>query len=151
MKETPLTQGKFALIDDEDYDAISKTKWRYLTAGTGYAIRFKYEHGKTLAILMHRQIMKPDSEMEIDHIDRNTLNNCKSNLRIVTHAENMQNKKVHKNCKSGIRGVYFDKTKNLWVAQIRAGGIKHQKRFRKIKDAEIYIKSKRMELLPYST
>jgi hypothetical protein len=150
MKEIPLTQGKLALIDDEDYDEISKTKWTYLTAGTGYAIRYKHEHGKTLAILMHRQIMNPDSEMEIDHIDKNTLNNCKSNLRTVTHAENMQNRKVHRTCKSGIRGVYFEKDRNLWVAQIGSGKSKHTKRFRKIEDAEIYINNKRMQLMPYS-
>lgn len=95
MIKIPLTQGQYAIIDDDDFDFISKSKWRFKL---GYALDGK---GKT----MHRQIICVPCGMFIDHINGNGLDNRKANLRICSHKENMMNKKIYKNNTSGYKGV----------------------------------------------
>lgn len=65
----------------------------------------------------------PDSY--IDHINGNKLDNSMTNLREVSHAENMLNKQVYKNNSSGFKGVYYSKSKNRYEAQVRLNGIKY--------------------------
>jgi hypothetical protein len=92
MKEIPLTQGKVALVDDEDFESIANHKWcAHQRGNTFYAERSRFgNRGGT--ILMHREILSTsDTALEIDHIDGNGLNNTRANLRVVTHAENMKN------------------------------------------------------------
>ncbi len=93
MKEILLTQNKVALVDDEDYDELSKYKWRIKVGDGGlfYARRNKRINGKRIEIPMHRQIMNTPKGMEVDHIDHNGLNNQKSNLRNCTTQENQFN------------------------------------------------------------
>jgi len=97
MKEIILTQGKVALIDDEDFDAVSTGVWCAQRAKTTF-----YAHGRIpkrkKIISMHRFIMGDPKGKEIDHINGNGLDNQKKNLRIVNHQENMMN--IHINCKS---------------------------------------------------
>ncbi|WP_374756639.1 HNH endonuclease [Dyadobacter bucti] len=68
---------------------------------------------------MHRQIMGFPSGMEIDHIDRQKLNNCRSNLRICTKAENTRNSKAKG---SSLKGTTFIPRLNKWMARIRVDG-----------------------------
>jgi len=97
MKEIPLTQGKVALVDDEDYDFLMQWKWvARKRPHTYYVERSIYLGGgrrkpirKT--IIMHRVIMKTPPGMEVDHIDHNGLNCQKSNLRNCTHNQNARN------------------------------------------------------------
>lgn len=109
MKEIQLTQGKIALIDDEDFEEINKYRWCY--SNNGYAVRNK--NGKI--ILMHNIIMK---DKLIDHIDGNKLNNQKSNLRKCTNQQNQMNRKKSKNCTSRFKGVYFNKKSNKWMSRL---------------------------------
>jgi hypothetical protein len=97
MKLIPLTQGKFALIDDEDFLRVSQFKWLY---AEGYA--------KRSVGSMHRFILNLDCENAklVDHIDGNGLNNQKSNLRLCTHAQNVVNRRAEKNSASKYLGVY---------------------------------------------
>lgn len=104
MKKIPLTNEKFALVDDEDFDDLIKFKWyasRYYKDHCFYAIR--REGNKT--ILMHRQIMRTPKGMVTDHKDHDGLNNQRSNLRICTHAENIRNSEKTFNGTSKYRGV----------------------------------------------
>lgn len=102
MKEIPLTQGKVALVDDEDYEFLMQWKWcAHFKGHTSYSVRNIYIgkiNGKkrTKTIPMHRVIMNPSNIMQIDHINHNGLDNRKENLRIVTIRENGQNRKVRK-------------------------------------------------------
>jgi len=57
MKKIPLTKGKFALIDDDDYEYINRHKWFYLGAGTDYAARSENDAGKKIIVFMHRVII----------------------------------------------------------------------------------------------
>jgi hypothetical protein len=120
-KEIILTQGKVAIVDNEDYDYLNQFKW-YASNKNGkfYVARtIRVSKNKKNYILMHRFIMKPDKGMVIDHLDGNPLNNKKNNLRICTHAENMRNSKININNKSGYKGVSYQENRNNYRASIK--------------------------------
>ena len=94
------------LVDDEDYEILNQHKWHN---NIGYARTDIKDGNKWFGKLMHRLIMNVPIKMEVDHIDRNGLNNQKSNLRIVTHQQNSMNSKKQKGSSSKYKGVTFDK------------------------------------------
>ena len=127
MKEIQLTKGKVALVDDEDFEYLNQFKW-YVNNfhGKFYAVRsFMITKYKQSIVLMHRDIMNPKKGFVIDHIDGNTLNNIRLNLRICTHGENLRNQKLSIANKSGYKGVYFNKERNKWCALIQVYTIKY--------------------------
>jgi hypothetical protein len=99
MKLIPLTQGLFTQVDDEDYDDLSQYKWHVVKAPyTYYVVRAitspdKNSKNRQIKLRMHRVIMNPSNEMEVDHRDGNGLNNQKSNLRVCTPSQNMANRR----------------------------------------------------------
>ena len=88
MKEIQLTQGKVALVDDEDFEYLKQFKWHVINNNGKFYVRkqFLLSNGKVSKVLMHRFIMKPNKDMVIDHLDGNPLNNQKTNLRICTQS-----------------------------------------------------------------
>jgi len=112
MNKIELTQGKSAIVDADDFDRVNEFKWQYNKAGTGYARRIQHigmKDGKQIrkTISMHRFIMGvEDSKVHVDHINHDTLDNRKSNLRLCTHVENMRNQKNRKGGSSKYKGVY---------------------------------------------
>jgi hypothetical protein len=114
MKLIPLTRGKFAQVDDEDFERLNKLKWNADKAGdTWYATRLEQKNYKRTKFKMHRFILGiTDSKILVDHKDRNGLNNQKSNLRIATRSQNNANRKSGKNAKSKYLGVTIKKYKN---------------------------------------
>lgn len=106
--------GFDVLIDEGDLVVFNMCeKW---VIDKGYALgRFKV-NGKSVADKMHRLIMDAQKGQIVDHIDGNKLNNKRSNLRFVTHAENMRNKSKKKNCICQSYGVTLNKHKNLYHA-----------------------------------
>ena len=117
MKEIHLTQGKVAIVDDDDYEEISKHKWHYHHAG--YAKR-SVKHSK--ALLMHREILNVPKGFETDHINGDKLDNRKENLRVCTPAENKYNRTFQSNNTSGYKGVAWNKAAKKWFSKINAGG-----------------------------
>jgi hypothetical protein len=110
MKEIPLTQGHVSLIDDEDYELVSRYPW-YADVGkwTTYA---KSDNVFWYGIIrMHAFIMKPPAGFIVHHIDENGLNNQKYNLENITQMEHATKSKLRYN-KSGslYRGVYLHKS-----------------------------------------
>lgn len=99
--EIPLTKGKTAIIDSEDFERVNKFKW--YCSSNGYAVRIAVVDGKRTAIQMHRFIMNTPVGMETDHKDLDRLNNRKSNLRICTSSQNKAN--ATRKSESGFRGV----------------------------------------------
>ena len=116
MKEIPLTKGYVAIVDDEDYEELSRRKW--YCGSHGYAIRSSSSNAKRKTVLMHRELMGNPLGFEIDHIDHNILNNQKSNLRVCTHSDNKQNRPSPRHNTSGYKGVIFDKRSKKWYAKI---------------------------------
>jgi hypothetical protein len=117
----PLTQGKFAIVDAEDYDWLNQYNWcAGKNKGTFYAHRGS--NGKT--VLMHREIMRAPKGVVCDHRNHNRLDNRKSNLRLCTPAQNQYNKRPKKGCASRYKGVAWRRDSEKWRAQI---GYNHKK------------------------
>ena len=117
--------GFDVLIDDEDLEKINKFKWwlnkkEYEKSGLQYFVCNTHTNGKRHILSLHRYLMNCSlyDKIVIDHIDGNTLDCRKNNLRRCTHAENCRNRKVSTNCSSGYRGVYWHKKDKKWVASI---------------------------------
>lgn len=144
MKKIVLTKGKYAFVDDEDYEIISKTKW-YAGSRKGqdkyYAMNWK---GR-----MHRFILKAKKNQEVDHINGNTLDNRKENLRICDSSQNKANSVISSRNTSGYKGVYRSKTNKhkKWIANIKAYGVVYRLGyFHKKEDAAKAYNKKAIEL-----
>jgi len=118
MKKIELTKNKVALVDDEDYEFLNRWKWYAAKGGQTYYARrnTQYSDGKQHTLFMHRLLMMPAPEQEVDHKDRDGLNNQKANLRVCTHRENTA-RSMRKN-KTSYRGV--EKHGNKWRASINS-------------------------------
>ena len=123
MKLIPLTQERFAQVDDEDFYKINQYKW-YAEIGTriSYAARSAWnpETKKYRHLSMHAAILGIEySGLIVDHKDHDGLNNTRSNLRISSHSENLRNLRSHKDSSSGFVGVSLCPVTGKWVAQIQ--------------------------------
>ena len=121
-----LTQGKFALVDDCDYQDLQKYNWYAHREGNKwYAWRYDKE-GPSKAVKMHRQIMCAPSDKEVDHIDSNGLNNTRINLRLCSRKENGRNQSPQKRegKTSHYKGVSWFKRRNKWRAYVNPKGEK---------------------------
>lgn len=125
MRKIKLTQGRYALVDDEDFEYLACHKWyAYRNRKTWYARRwFKIGEGRNERVLvpMHRHLLPPPEGKVVDHINRNGLDNRKENLRLATRAENVRNRGIFASNKSGYKGVSFNKRLRKWVASARDG------------------------------
>ena len=122
----PLTQGKYAIVDPDDYRWLSKYKWHAIKQGRNfYAARhIKDKNGKQRQIFMHRQICRIPDHLLVDHINRNGLNNSKANLRPATYSQNNQNRSkcMSRKFSSRYKGVTWNRGHRLWQADIRFNG-----------------------------
>lgn len=110
----PLTKGKEALIDACDYDLAYSRNWAFRSGG--YACG---STNKICNIHLHRMIMPAQPPLEVDHINGDRLDNRRANLRIVTPAQNCQNrKKAKKNATSKYLGVSWNSLERKWRASI---------------------------------
>lgn len=117
-----LSQGKYAIVDPDDYPRLSRYKW-YTAKGSHsfYATRGQWSGKlkKRLTIMMHREILNVPEGMVADHINHNGLDNRKANLRICTPADNARNARYPKiNTSSRYRGVWYNKQTQKWRATI---------------------------------
>jgi len=145
MKQIELTQGQYALVDDADYDWLSKYKWyaRERCCSENFdAIRnSKVKNGKRHLISMARQILglKSGDKRQADHINHNTSDNRRENLRICTRQQNQMNRKPAKNKSSKFKGVsWLGEIRGIrkWHATIRINGrLKNLGRFSTEKSA----------------
>lgn len=116
MKSIRLTQGKTALIDDLDYKLVARYNWFvHFDGHNWYPVRRTAKGHQKL----HDFLMQTPAGVEIDHKDRNGLNNQRRNLRICTHAQNCANRFFKTANKSGFKGVSWKKANKKWCAQIK--------------------------------
>lgn len=126
MKNIPLSQGMKALVDDEDYKELSKFRWyAHWRGNTFYAARSVKVGEKKVTLSMHRVILKVGPDQEVDHKDRNGLNNTRKNLRIATDQQNQGNARKRLDNTSGFKGVTFHPQLKRWWARIWFGGKRH--------------------------
>ena len=115
MKEIQLTKGFVALIDDEDFDRVSKYKWCACVSGSAvYALHsFKSDlTGKRFVLSMHRFIMDNPDGLEVDHINHNGIDNRKENLRACTGSQNSMNSSIYKNNTTEYKGTSYNPKNN---------------------------------------
>jgi hypothetical protein len=121
LRTIELTQGKVALVDDEDYDWLSQWKWYAHRNPKTRIYWYARRDEKRRTIFMHREILRTSRGSQVDHRDQNGLNNQKSNLRDCTHAQNMQNRRP--SAKTGFRGV-TQYRKDTWKSEIKTNGLR---------------------------
>jgi len=117
MKKIKLTRGKYALVDNQDYDWLNQWKWHSLS--NDYAAR----NTKNGYIRMHRLIMDAKEGIFVDHINRNKLDNRRKNLRFCNKSENAINsKKRIDGITSKYKGVSWNAERNKWRSVIFVNG-----------------------------
>ena len=150
MKKIPLTQGKYALVDNEDFHRLSGHKWVYNSRG--YAVRevrlkewrVSSESGRLYeTLLMHRVILNPPAGMDIDHINHNGLDNRKGNMRICTRSQNLWNKRKAR--KSKYKGVHRASGK-FYASIMRDGKVYYLGTYATGKEAALAYDNKALEL-----
>ena len=115
-KLIPLTQGKFAKVDNEDFDKVKNINWAF---SKGYAYNTLIGH-------MHRLIMNAPDDMLVDHKEiEETLDNRRSNLRLATRAQNQHNQRPQSKSSSKYKGVGWHKPRNKWSGFIGYKGKKY--------------------------
>jgi len=115
MVEIPLTRGKVAIIDDEDYELVSQYKWYAMKMGNGKL--YAASKFNRRVVYMHRLLML-HSIVEVDHINGLTLDNRRLNLRVVTRSQNSMNKQKQLNSTSKYKGVCWHSRDRRWQARI---------------------------------
>ena len=117
MKKIALSkQGKnrgkyFTLVDDEDFDYLNKFNWTYQKKGVSRMVKL---NNKWNNIKLHRLLIQPNKNQQVDHIDRNPLNNQKNNLRVCSASQNSMNTSIRSDNTSGFKCVSLDKRTNRW-------------------------------------
>lgn len=119
MKQIPLSNGKYALVDDEDYPALSQYKWYF--HHEGYAVRSFRKGTRIKQISMHRFLTNPPKGRQVDHINGNRLDNRRTNLRICTSKENGRNRTKRLGSSSSYKGVYRHRRWDRWDVAVGSG------------------------------
>jgi len=126
FRRIPLSLGKFAIVDPEDYERLKRYKW-YAREGptTFYAVRYisMFEKQDRKNAYMHNLVIDITDGMFADHINYNGLDNRKANLRPATHTQNVwHRRKFRSNSSSNYIGVNWSKNCKKWRARIRYKG-----------------------------
>lgn len=119
--EIKLGYGKVVVVDEEDYDLLSKFKWRL--SNKGYA---------SATISMHRLLAEAPKGKDVDHVNGDGLDNRKENLRICSRAQNVANTKKPTRkggSSSKFKGVSWDKRVKKWSARVQPNGKSHRQYF----------------------
>lgn len=119
MKTIQLTQGQVTIVDDDDFESVSKYKWyAQRRRNTFYAVRHIKSGDKYINLQLHRFLMNPKTGMCVDHRDCNGLNNQRMNLRVCTHAENTRNLRHKRKNAAKYRGIYMSSS-GKYIAKVR--------------------------------
>lgn len=121
FRKIPLGKSLFTIVDPDDHYQLNCFHWsERRNSNCIYAVRFLNDPRKKPKIIsMHRQIINPRKGLLVDHVNRNTLDNRKANLRLATKSQNMQNRgKISSKTSSRFIGVYLERRTGRWVSCI---------------------------------
>jgi hypothetical protein len=151
IRYIPLTQGKYAIVDAGVYEYLTHWNWS-IKKGLGnllYAVRCINRTGiPQQTISMHRDIMglEKGDGLTVDHINHNTLDNRRSNLRIATYSQNCANKGVSSSNTSGVKGLSWQSSLRRWQVQFKKNGKPTWVGFKSIDDAVEFLCQKSTEI-----
>lgn len=128
MKQIPIRGKGFVIVDDDDYEELSKMRWHL--DHNGYPVNAHYTSrklGKRKAIItkLHRLVIKAQKGEIVDHINHDKQDGRKENLRIVTSRQNAYNRKPERANKTGLKGVTYAAYGNKWRVHIMSNGKNH--------------------------
>lgn len=126
----PLADGRFAIVDSDDAAYVGQWNWCVTAGGGGdwpYATRsVQVGHGRShrrrITVRLHRDLMGAADGTEVDHINGNTLDNRRSNLRMATSSQNKWNTRLRRDNRTGYRGVRKRSDCERWAAEIAYKG-----------------------------
>jgi|SRR5581483_328543 len=125
-KLLPLNKGLFAIVDEADFEELSKWKWHahWSASKQAYYVRRRVRigGGKRKHIFLHRQLMCALSGLDVDHKNGNPLDNRRENLRICTRSQNSYNRGPQRDNTSGYKGVKWNKANSRWSSNIGVNG-----------------------------
>lgn len=113
-----ITHGLTVIIDESDLPLVSPYTW--MLKSKAQWDRYACTKIKNKRITLHRFLMSPELSQHVDHINGDTLDNRRSNLRLCTNTDNARNARLRHDSTTGFKGV--SKAGGRWVAQIRRNG-----------------------------
>jgi len=148
--EIDLGDGRKAVIDASDFEAVRPYSWRWLKPvkhdnGTGYAqAAVRVDTGVYTTVLLHRLIGGAERGQVVSFKDSNGLNCTRENLLVGSRAESNQHSKVRRHSGTGMRNIREER--GGYEVRIRKNGIRHKKWFRRLDEAIAWAAQKRLEL-----
>lgn len=124
-------------IDIEDVEKVKQYKW-YVHESKKKGCKSKLYIKAIVngtSLYLHRFLIDDETSMEIDHIDGDSLNNRKSNLRLVSRLENSVNLKARHTNKSGVKNVRWRTEKNRWYVEVKFNSEERRKMFKNFNEA----------------
>jgi len=123
MKTFKTTNGFEVIIDDDWYDDITSVRWSAAAANQKYIKTiYKNHDGVWVNVYLHRLIIGANRGETVDHINGNTYDNRRENLRICSKSQNGFNRGPNKNNLAGFKGVQLRSDKKKWMARINVMG-----------------------------
>lgn len=113
------------LVDDSDFERLNQFHWFAQwdpNTKTYRAVRMPYINGRRILVIMAREIMGNPTGKIVDHINKDTLDNRRSNLRICSNQQNSFNSRTQSNNTSGQTGVHWRSSRSRWVVDFRISG-----------------------------
>jgi hypothetical protein len=132
------SDGRFALVDAEDYPLVQRYRWH--TNSGGYAIASSGGQN----VLMHRLILMVGPNTVVDHRNHDTADNRKANLRACSHAENVRNARLSVNSTTRVKGVA--RSRYGWQAYVTKDGVRYTRNHKTFEAACEWVRAKRIEL-----
>jgi len=156
LKLLPFKLDLWTRVDYPDLKLVQRYNWECWTEADGrsYANASQRTAGHRLRFRIHRLLTEAPQGLEVDHINGDSLDNRRSNLRVVTRAQNSQNRRgADRDSRSGIRGVRMHRSS--WQASLRVGNYHSSKNFPGTPEGLVaateWVKQKRAEVMPFAT